>query len=185
MKRAILFILAIVLIIAAPYFIKQPMPFTPITGVSMNPVLREGDLIAYEEVSPSEVEVGDIIVYSIPPLIQKHYNCPPVVAHRVVEIRDTAMGLYYRTKGDNNPAQDPWSVRPYDLIGKVSQRISYLGFLLLFLQSRPGLICIVITLFASALCLYADELSQGRQKLQMRLSLAIEKNKHSKSKYIS
>lgn len=185
MKRAILFFLAIVLIVFAPYFVKPTMPFGLVTGISMNPVLKEGDIITYEEISPSEVKVGDIIVYSIPPLTQKHYNFPPIVAHRVVEIGDAATGLHYRTKGDNSPAPDPWSVRPCDLIGKVSRQISYLGFTLLFLQSRPGLISIIITLFASALCLYADELSQGRQKLQMRLSLAIEKNKHSKSKYIS
>lgn len=160
MKRAILFFLAIVLLIVAPYFLKQPMPFLPVAGISMNPVLMEGDLIMYEEVSLSSVEVGDIIVYSIPPLIQKHYNCPPVVTHRVVEVRDTADGLFYRTKGDNNTVQDPWSVRHCDLIGKVNQQISYLGFFFLFLQSRGGLIFIVVTFFISVLCLYADELSR-------------------------
>ena len=133
----------------------------------------------YEEISPSEIEVGDIIVYSIPPLIQKHYNCPPVVAHRVVEIRDTTTGLYYRTQGDNNPAQDPWSVHHCDLMGKVSQQIPYLGFPLLFLQSRPGLILIIITLFVSALCLYATEFNQGMRKLQRRLAPVIGGNKRS------
>lgn len=163
MKRAILFFLAIVLIMAAPYFMKRPMPFTLIKGTSMNPVLKEGDLVTYEEISPSEVEVGDIIVYSVPPLIQKHYSCPPIVAHRVVAIRNIATGLYYRTKGDNNPAPDPWSVQHRDVMGKVSQRIPYLGFPLLFLQSRPGLILVIITLLVSALCFYGDELSQGRR----------------------
>jgi len=185
MKRAILLLLAIVLIVVAPYFIKPTMTFGLITGISMNPVLKEGDIITYEEISPSAVKVGDIIVYRIPLLTRKLYNCPPIVAHRVVEIKDAAKGLHYRTKGDNSPASDPWSVRPCDLVGKVSRQISYLGFTLLFLQSRPGLIFIITTLFASALCLYADELSQGRQKLQVSLPLAIEENRHSKSKYIS
>lgn len=185
MRRAILFLLAIVLIIAAPRFIKQPMPFAPVTGISMTPVFKEGDLITYEKISPSEVEVGDIIVYSIPPLTQKHSNYPPVVAHRVVEIRDTTMGLHYRTKGDNNPAQDPWSVYPGDIIGKVSQQISYLGFPLLFLQGSPGPIFIIMMLFASALCLYADELNQGRRKLQIRLfSPMIERNKRSNNRVV-
>ncbi len=169
MKRVILFFLGIVLIIAAPYFIKQSMPFTPITGISMNPALKEGDLITYKETLPSGGEVGDMIIYSIPPQIQKHYSCPPVVTHRVIEIRNNAMGLYYRTKGDNNAAQDPWSVRQCDIIGKVNQRIPYLGFPLLFLQSRSGLILILITLLVSAVCLYADELSHCSQRLKMRL----------------
>jgi hypothetical protein len=83
----------------------------------------------------------------------------------VVEIRGTTTGLYYRTKGDNNPAQDPWSVGYGDVIGKVSQRISYLGFPLLFLKSLPGLTLIVMMFFASILCFYADELSQIRWKV--------------------
>lgn len=169
MRRAILFSLAIALVIAAPHFIKQPMPFAPVTGISMAPVFKEGDLITYGKISPSEVKVGDIIVYNIPPLTQEHYNSPPVVTHRVVEIRDTTMGLQYRTRGDNNPAQDPWSVGQGDIIGKVSQRLSYLGFPLLFLKSRPGLILIVIMFFASLLCFYADELSRVRWKVLTRL----------------
>ena len=169
MKRAILFLLAIVFITVAPHFIKQPMLFAPVMGVSMAPVLKEGDLITYEKISPYDVEVGDIIVYNIPALTQRYYDCSPVVVHRVVEIRDTNRGLHYRTKGDNNPAQDPWSVRHCDIIGKVSQRISYLGFSILFLRSRPGLILIVIMFFASALCFYADELSQIRWKVPVRL----------------
>lgn len=164
--------LAVALIIAAPHFIKQPMPFAPVTGTSMAPVLREGDLIKYKKASPSELEVGDIIVYRIPPLVQKYSDCPSVVTHRVVEIRGTTAGLYYRTKGDNNPAQDPWSVEYGDVIGKVSQRISYLGFPLLFLKSRSGLILIVIMFFASALCFYADELSQIRWNVPIFKHLA-------------
>ena len=147
MRRATLFLLAIVLIIAAPRFIKQPMPFAPVTGISMTPVFKEGDLITYEKISPSEVEVGDIISYRIPPLTQKYYNSPPVIAHRVVEIKDTTTGLIYRTKGDNNPREDPWSVRDFDLIGKVDQQIPYLGFLILFLQSTPGRIFALIAMF--------------------------------------
>lgn len=175
--RAIALFLAAVIIVAAPYFIKPIMPLGLVTGVSMNPVLKEGDLIMHEKVSPSEVKVGDIIVYSLPPLTQKHYNCPTVVAHRVVEIRDTGIEICYRTKGDNNPYQDPWSVRESDLMGRVGQRMSYLGFSILFFQSRLGLIFLIIMLFISALCLYADELSQGRRKLQMRLSSVIKGNK--------
>ena len=169
MKRAILFLLAIMLIYTAPHFFKQPMSIAPVTGVSMTPVFKEGDLITYEKISPSKVEVGDIIVYNIAPLNQKDCDYPQVVAHRVVEIMDTTMGLHYHTKGDNNPTQDPWSVYPRDIIGKVGQRICYLGFPLIFLKGSQGTTFIIITLFVSALCLYADELSQGRRKLQMRL----------------
>ena len=169
MRRAIVLFFAVALIIAAPHFIKRTMLFAPVRGISMTPVLKEGDLITYEEVLPSDVEVGDIIIYSVPPQTQVYYNCPSVVTHRVVEIKNLTTGIIYRTKGDNNPIQDLWSVRPCDLMGRVSQQIPYLGFLGLFLQSRSGLISIIITLFVSALCLYADELSLCLRKLKMRL----------------
>lgn len=179
MKRAILLLLVIVFITVVPHFIKQSMPFAPVTGTSMAPVLKEGDLITYEKISPNDVEVGDIIAYSVPPLTQRYYDCPPVVVHRVVD-RDTNRGLHYRTKGDNNPAQDPWSVRYCDIIGKVSQRISYLGFSILFLKSRPGLTLIVMMFLTSALCFYADELSHIKWKVPLRLlARIIRESKHS------
>ena len=65
MKRGILFLLATALLIAVFYFIKQPMPFVPIAGKSMQPELKIGDLITYEEISPSEVKVGDTVIYGL------------------------------------------------------------------------------------------------------------------------
>jgi len=164
MKRAVLFLLAIVIIIAAPHFIKQQLPFISVTGISMTPVLEEGDLVIYERISPHDIEIGDIIIYNIPSMNQRYFDSPSAVAHRVVEIRETAAGLLYRTMGDNNPARDPWSVRQCDIIGKVSQRISYLGFPFLFFKSRPGLILIVVLFLASAICFYFDELRRIRRK---------------------
>ena len=173
MKRAVLFLLAIVIIIAAPHFIKQQLPFMSVTGISMTPVLEEGDLVIYERISPHDVKVGDIIIYNIPLLNQGYFDSTPVVAHRVVEIRETAAGLLYRTMGDNNPARDPWSVRQCDIIGKVSQRISYLGFPFLFFKSRPGLTLIVVLFITSALCFYADVLNKIRRKVPMKLFINI------------
>ena len=164
MKQAIQLFFTIALIIAVFYFIKRPTPFSAIVGTSMNPVLNTGDLITNEEILPSEVAVGDIIVYRIPPLLQKYYKCLPVVAHRVIEIKDTTTGLIYRTRGDNNPREDPWSVRDCDLIGKVDQQIPYLGFPILFLRSSSGRVFALITVFLFALNFYASTLISGRRK---------------------
>jgi signal peptidase len=166
MKRAVLLLLAIVLIVAAPQFIKQQFSFLPVTGISMAPVLEEGDLIVCEKVSPDDIQIGDIIIYNVPSTNQRVFDYPPVVAHRVVEMRETATGLLYRTRGDNNPVRDPWSVRQSDIIGKVSQQISFLGFPLLFLKSCPGTALIILIFLASAICFYFDELrSVGRKNL--------------------
>ena len=165
MQRAILFFLAIALVITGFYFVKHPMPFSVIVGTSMNPVLKMGALITNEEIPPSEVKVGDIIVYRMPPLTQKYYKCLPVIAHRVVEVRDTTAGLIYRTKGDNNSIEDPWSVRDCDLIGKVDQQIPYLGFPILFMQNNSGLIFAPIAVFLLVFILCSSNLIRGRRKL--------------------
>ncbi len=157
-QQAILLLLTIVLVITVFYFVKHPISFLAVVGTSMNPVLNTGDLITNEEILPSEVAVGDIIVYRIPPLLQKYYKCLPVVAHRVIEIKDTTTGLIYRTRGDNNPSEDPWSVRDCDLIGRVGQQIPYLGFPILFLQSSSGRVFALITGFLFALNFYASTL---------------------------
>jgi len=55
MKRTILFFLVIALVVTVFYFIKPPIPFVPVAGTSMQPELKMGDLINYEEISTSEV----------------------------------------------------------------------------------------------------------------------------------
>ena len=156
--------------IVGHHYITGTMPFEPIIGTSMEPELRTGDLVMIESVAPSEVEVGDIIVYGSSLSDQEFYKRQPLIVHRVVEIEDTTIGLIYRTKGDNNPGQDPWSVRPQDLKGKVEKQIPYLGFFLLFLGSNQGLISIIIALCLYTLYLCSAELSRRKRRVQRRKS---------------
>ena len=166
MKRALGLILVIALCVAGFLAIRGVMPFMPVFGTSMEPELHAGNLILIKEISPSEVKVGDIIVYNVPAMVREYYNYPLVVAHRVTEVRNTELGIIFRTKGDNAAGEDPFTVRAQDLRGQVSQQIPYLGFPLLFLHSNQGLIFIIIALCLLTLYLYAEELGRGRQKVQ-------------------
>jgi len=74
-------------------------------GSSMLPTIHDGDYLVIDT-TPESIELGDIIVY-------KHNN--ELIGHRVIKI--TSEG--YIVKGDNNPAPDPWIVRPEDVIGEV------------------------------------------------------------------
>jgi len=164
MKRALGLILIIAICVAGFLSIRGVMPFLPVFGTSMEPELHAGNLILIEEGSPSAVKEGDIIVFSVPAAVREYYNYPPLVAHRVIKIR-TEPALTFRTKGDNT-GEDPFTVRPQDLRGTVSQQIPYLGFPLLFFQSQQGLIFIIIGLSLLALYLYSEELGQGKKKVQ-------------------
>ena len=168
MKRTLTLVAIIAICVAGFLSIRGVMPFLAVFGTSMEPELQAGNLILIEEVAPSDVEVGDIIVFTIPAAVREYYNYPEVIAHRVLHVRTSEQGITFRTKGDNT-GEDPFSVRPQDLRGSVSRQIPFLGFPLLFFQSQQGLIFIGLALLLLALYLYADEISWGRQALHREL----------------
>lgn len=159
MKRALGLILIIVACIVGFLSIRGTMPFMPILGSSMEPALPSGSLLMIEPVDAEDVEVGDIIIYNVPSMIRQYYNYPPVIAHRVKEIK-TYPWLGFRTKGDNT-GEDPFTVRPQDLRGTVGDQIPYLGLPLLFFQSQQGLIFVIVALSLLAFFLYGGEISHG------------------------
>ena len=163
-KRAITLATVVAICLTAFMAIRGVMPFMPVFGTSMEPELHAGNLILIEQMEAEEVEAGDIIVYNVPAAIQDFYNYPPIVAHRVIEVRDTQYGIAWRTKGDN-AGEDPFTVRAQDLRGTVSSQIPLLGFPFLYLQSRQGLMFIITALSLFALYLYASDISRGGQKI--------------------
>ncbi len=163
MKRALGLILIVAVCVMGFLSIRGSMPFMPVFGTSMEPQFHAGNLILIEDIAPSAVKVGDVIVYNVPSMVREHYNYPPVVAHRVVNIT-TEQGISFRTKGDNVAGEDPFTIRAQDLRGIVSQQIPYLGYPFLFFQSDQGLIFLVVGLVLLALYLYADELRRGKKK---------------------
>ncbi|MFA5317592.1 MAG: signal peptidase I [Dehalococcoidales bacterium] len=179
MKRLILLTIVIAVCVAGFFSIQGAMPFMPVFGVSMEPELKAGDLILISGVDPNEVEVGDIVVFSVPSAIREFYNYPPVVAHRVTEVRDLgSLGRGFRTKGDNTGG-DPFTVRANDLLGVASTRIPYIGFILLFFQSDQGLMFLIISVVLFALFLYVEEINRGRTRLQRGIfAPVIEANRH-------
>ena len=164
MKRGLGLTLIIVACIVGFLSIRGTMPFMPIFGSSMEPALQSGGLLMIEPMDAKDVEVGDIIVYNVPSMIQDYYGYPPVVSHRVKEIR-TQPSLGFRTKGDNT-GEDPFTVRAQDLRGTVGDQIPYLGLPLLFFQSQQGMIFVIVALSLLIFFLYGGEIGQGGRTLQ-------------------
>jgi signal peptidase len=71
---------------------------TLISGVSMNPALVAGDVVITRDVSPEEIEVGDIIRFQ---------HGGSYIIHRVVEIEKESGHIYFVTQGDANNVLDP------------------------------------------------------------------------------
>ena len=159
MKRAIGLIFATVACIVAFLSVRGTLPFMPIYGHSMEPTLHSGALLMIKPIAPENVKVGDIIVYTVPPMVRNYYNYPPTVSHRVIKV-NTVPSLSFRTKGDNT-GEDPFTIRPEDIRGTVGKQIPYIGLPLLFFQSQQGMIFAIIAIVLLAIFLYGSELSRG------------------------
>lgn len=164
MKKGIILIFLLTAAGFGIYLLNTVAPFVPIAGNSMEPELKRGSLILIESLSPPQVKEGDIIVFNVPPPMQEHYNYPPMVTHRVIEV-NTEGGITFRTKGDNT-SEDPFTVLASDLRGGVGKQIPYLGYGIFFLQSRQGFIFMIIALFLFGVYLYGSELGQANRSLQ-------------------
>jgi signal peptidase len=110
---------------------------------SMEPKIPVGGLAVDRPISSHNVRVGDVITFSDP------YVKGRLVTHRVVDILQTPRGLAYRTKGDANPARDPWTIRLPGQVGRVSFSVPFAGYVLYYAHTREVravLICLAAML---------------------------------------
>jgi signal peptidase len=72
-----------------------------------------------------------------------------VVTHRVVQV--SAAGI--STKGDANPADDAWTIRPDQVQGRTVRALPRVGYLVVYLQQPAG-VASVLTAAAMILLLW-------------------------------
>ena len=90
-----------------------------VSGVSMDPAMKAGDLAITQEVELETIQVGDIIQY------QRYGD---LVLHRVVRIETRPDGTHFITRGDaNNVDDDP--VPESAVVGKVVLVVPKLGWI--------------------------------------------------------
>ena len=75
---------------------------TMLTG-SMAPGIEPGDVVVTVPKPATDLEVGDVITYQIP--VEDHR----VETHRVTEVKHQGGEVVFRTKGDANDNDDPWT----------------------------------------------------------------------------
>lgn len=104
-------------------------PTAIVTG-SMEPIIYPGDVVlvsklqSIEEVE--ELNVGDVIQFKREDII---------INHRITEIIDKDGQLLFRTKGDNNSAEDMRLVKVDELKGKIVKVIPKVGLITMFIKS--------------------------------------------------
>ena len=104
---------------------------------SMWPTYYQGDLFVLHDSNPSEIALGDVIVY-------EKANKDKII-HRVIDIIISNAEYYFRVKGDNplsNPSPDSEAttlIHEDSVLGKIAYRIPYLGHLSLAMQRNAGI----------------------------------------------
>ncbi len=107
-------------------------PSVVATG-SMEPMIYPGDVVLVEKLQDMEdvyeLKVGDVI----------HFSRDNIrITHRIVEVIEDQIGnRSYRTKGDNNSAEDTRLVLPQEVIGTVERVIPKIGLPTLWIKSIP------------------------------------------------
>lgn len=73
---------------------------TLISGISMEPTIQPGDIVLTRDVTPGEVQLGDVVLFS---------NNKIAILHRVIKINHDGEQMIFITKGDNVDIIDkPW-----------------------------------------------------------------------------
>ncbi|MGH7241519.1 MAG: signal peptidase I [Candidatus Saccharimonadales bacterium] len=113
---------------------------------SMAPTIRKGDAVFVRPVNSADLRVGDVVSYRSP------RNQTTIITHRIVRVE--AVWRLLITKGDNaQQLDDP--VPTSAVIGKVTLRVAYLGYVATFLRSPLGL---ATTVYAPALLIVVLEM---------------------------
>jgi len=102
---------------------------------SMNPEFNTGSLVAVKAVDPTGLSEGDIITFAS--------SGGNIITHRIVRA-ETEGGLSFVTKGDANNVEDSGTVTASEIFGRVFLAIPYLGSMLVFSQSKQGLLTLIV-----------------------------------------
>ncbi len=129
--------------------------YTVLSG-SMEPVYHTGSVIYVKSVDdPAALEEDTVITF--------YLGGTTVATHRIIEVVQSEEGVSYRTKGDANDVEDGGLVDPRNIIGTPVFTIPKLGYLISFIQTKPGrMFTIALVAFTILLGLIPDILCDER-----------------------
>lgn len=105
--------------------------FKAVLSGSMEPTFQTGSVIAIKlSDNQSSYKKGDVITFRME---------EKLITHRITEVLEQNGQAAFKTKGDNNDSEDPWTVYPHHVVGKYyGFSIPYAGYALNFASSKTG-----------------------------------------------
>lgn len=140
-RKAVVYLLAVGIIVAALMFASSNSPDKSVLGFrfytvltpSMEPAYSVGDMVVVKVTGAGRINVGDVITFNPSSDGEAH------LTHRVVEKLENFQGTgvtCFRTKGDANNAADSFVIDEGRVIGVVQFGIPALGYIVRFVQLR-------------------------------------------------
>ena len=112
-----------------------------VVSSSMTPAISANDAIIVDDVTPTSVGEGDVIVFS--ERGESDGDNIDVTSHRVVDVTNGENGLAFKTKGDANEEADQGLVPASALVGRVMFTIPLIGHIVAFAGTQLGFIALV------------------------------------------
>ena len=125
----------IILIIIVTIYVTSDVRFLTVTGTSMNPRITQDDIVIVVPADIKSLEIGDIITYKLN-MGKNRY----LFTHRIVGMDNGII----KTRGDNMPETDGYSVMYEDVVGKVIAEIPYIGYMIRFSHTTIGYLTLIL-----------------------------------------
>ena len=142
--------------------IQNNFQFLAVMSGSMEPTITTGSLILIKP--KAQYALGDII--SFHPKTDESI----IVTHRIVRQVNKGADVFYETRGDANNGSDRQLIGTDQVIGASLFAIPWIGYVLKFIRTLPGLIIIIV--IPATLIIY-EEL----KKIRRESALIIEKRR--------
>lgn len=123
---------------------------------SMEPDIGVGSLIVVRQ--EDKYAVGDAITF-LPSDASRQQDTK---THRIITVEKKNGKIFFKTKGDANSIADTELVPLDKVIGKVSAKISYVGYIFGYAKTLPGIILVVV--IPSTIIVY-DEIGKIKKEL--------------------
>jgi signal peptidase len=119
----------------APF--RSPLKPFVVTSGSMRPKIKEGSIVFVRRGS-QKLAIGDVITYIKPDNFKEN------ITHRITAIEDKSGKPIYKTKGDANNGEDPWTIGREKIWGRVAFHLPFIGYLVAFSKTRLGVILLIV-----------------------------------------
>ncbi len=107
---------------------------------SMEPSIGVGDVVIVDDVTPAEIEEGDVITY-----LRTDAETP--TTHRVIDVTERSGERAFITQGDANDDPDSAPVPESQVLGEVAVVIPYMGYVIEFVNTPTGFLALVVVPF--------------------------------------